>query len=217
VSRRTAAVGPLTRVDVDRAAESLNRGHGAGATIADAAPARASTFEGEKRAGVDGEHGAAEPMVPCQEIAQTVRQAQHPLADGDRRQRGHAPSAAARAEAAPFAGKRHQTFGVAIAASNAFPPPTRSLALRCRRVERLPCVRLCDASAVRRAGVGIGGARIESEKMPDPRFDVRKDLHDEPSRPSDPRAQPIPTPARTRRGASRRRAGDQLTRRRGAY
>ena len=62
-------------------------------------------LEAEERAGVDREHGATERVIPRQAIAKRVRQAEHPLADGDMRQDvidelrrpgGHAPTAAAR-------------------------------------------------------------------------------------------------------------------------
>lgn len=69
------------------------------------------------RTGEDARDNAAQTMVPGQPIPKTERQRQDPLAHRDigqhpidqvRRPFGHAPTAAPRAEAAPFAGERHE-------------------------------------------------------------------------------------------------------------
>ena len=67
-------------------------------------------------------------MIPRQEIAKTERQAQYLLAHGHPRQHlvdeagsalGHAPAAAARAEAPALAGERHEPLKRAIVAPEA--------------------------------------------------------------------------------------------------
>jgi hypothetical protein len=67
-------------------------------------------------------------VIPRQEIAKTVRQAQHPLAHGHPRQYlvdeadgalGHAPSAAARAEAPALAGEGDESLERTVGAPQA--------------------------------------------------------------------------------------------------
>jgi hypothetical protein len=83
----------------------------------------ASSLERQQDARVDREHGATELVVPREEIAEPMGQAQHPLAYRNMRQDavyetrgalGHAPAAAARAEAAALAGKGHEPLEGAL-------------------------------------------------------------------------------------------------------
>ena len=86
---------------------------------------RAPPLEAQQHAGADREHGTRQFVIPREEIAHTVGQAQHPLPDGDAREPavdepgsalGHAPSAAARTKAAPLAGERNEPLECAVAA-----------------------------------------------------------------------------------------------------
>jgi len=99
-------------IQVEPAPESLNHRHAAGMAVAKAPAACTTSLERQQGARVHGEHGATELVVPRQEIAEPVGQAQHPLADRHVRQDtihetrgalGRAPAPAARAEAAALA------------------------------------------------------------------------------------------------------------------
>ena len=109
-------------VEIQRAPEALDGGDGAAPTVRDAALTRPAAVEAQESARVDREHGATEPMIPGEQVAQAMREAQHPLPDRDGRQHvvdemrgalGHAPAAAARADGARLARKRHEALGVA--------------------------------------------------------------------------------------------------------
>jgi hypothetical protein len=89
---------------------------------------RPPAIEAEQRPDVDGQHGATEAVVPRQQVAQLVGEAEHPLADGHVGQDpiysvgcalGHAASSAARAETAPLAGERQQVVQPAAVALEA--------------------------------------------------------------------------------------------------
>ena len=104
-------------IEVQAAPESLDHRHAAGVAIAKAPATCASSLERQQNARVDREYGATELVVPRQEIAEAMGQAQHPLSYRHMRQDavhetrgafGHAPAPAARAEAAPLAGKGHE-------------------------------------------------------------------------------------------------------------
>jgi len=106
-------------VEVQPAAEALDDGEGARVAIDHAVLPRLTTVEVQEGPDEDAEDRTAEAVVPGEEVAQTVREAQHPLADGDVGQHaiheagsafGHAPAAATGAEASPFAGERDQTL-----------------------------------------------------------------------------------------------------------
>jgi len=69
---------------------------------------------------------AAQRVIPGQQVAHPMRETEHPLAHGDRREDvihqmrgavGHPAAAAAWAEAAPLAGKGHEAVQTARAAS----------------------------------------------------------------------------------------------------
>jgi hypothetical protein len=86
------------------------------------------TLEAQEHAHGHAEHRARQRVIPGQEIAKTVGKAQHPLAHWDARQHlvdepgggfGHAPAAAARAEAPALAGKRHEPLEQALGAPQA--------------------------------------------------------------------------------------------------
>jgi hypothetical protein len=108
-------------VQIEPASEPLNDRHAPGMAVAKAQTERASSLERQQHARVDREHGAAELVVPRDEIADTKGQAQHPLAYRHMRQDavheprgalGHAPAAAARTEAAPLARERDQPLDI---------------------------------------------------------------------------------------------------------
>jgi hypothetical protein len=61
-------------VQLDAAPETLDRRHRPAPAIDDPATAPAAALEPEQRAGVDREHGATERVVPCEAIAERVRQ-----------------------------------------------------------------------------------------------------------------------------------------------
>ena len=92
-------------------------GQGATVAVAHTEPARASALEGEQGTDIGGEDGATQAMVPGEHVTQPMRQAEHPLADGHRRQHrvhrvgrplGHPPAPATRTEPAALAGKRQK-------------------------------------------------------------------------------------------------------------
>lgn len=132
-TRRSVAVrehavenqGVEVHVQIEPASEPLDHRHAAGVAVAKAPPARTSSLERQQNARVDREHGPTELVVPCQEIAEPVGQAQHPLAHRDVRQDavheargalGHAPASAARTESAALAGEGHEPLESAGAA-----------------------------------------------------------------------------------------------------
>jgi hypothetical protein len=118
-------------VEVEPAAEALDDGERASVAIRDAVLAGLAAIEVQERPDKDTEDGAAEAVVPGEQIAQPVGQAEDPLPHGDAGQHavheaggalGHAPAAAARTEAAPLAGKGNQPLlgtGVATQAGEA--------------------------------------------------------------------------------------------------
>jgi hypothetical protein len=110
-------------IQVEPAPESLDHRHAAGVAVAKASATCTLSLERQQGARVDREHGATELVVPCEEIAEPVRQAQHPLAHWDMRQDaihetrgtlGHAPPSAARTEAAALARERNQPLESAV-------------------------------------------------------------------------------------------------------
>lgn len=68
-------------VQVERRAEALDRGHGSAAGISDPVPLGSATLEGQQSPDEDGEHGAAEPVVPGECVAEPVRESEDPLPD----------------------------------------------------------------------------------------------------------------------------------------
>jgi len=88
-------------IEVQSAPESLDHRHAAGVAVAKASATCASSLERQQDARVDREHGATELVAPCEEIAEPMGQAQHPLAYRNMRQDavhetrgalGHAPA-----------------------------------------------------------------------------------------------------------------------------
>src|SRR5439155_887989 len=95
--------------------------------IARASAARLLPIETEDGTHRDAENRAAELVIPGKEVAQSVRQAEDPLAHRHRRKdvvdqvcgvRRHAAAAAARTEAPSFAGERHEPLERAVVAPN---------------------------------------------------------------------------------------------------
>jgi hypothetical protein len=120
-------------LEVQSAPESLDHRHGAGVAAAKASATCASSLERQQDARVDREHGATELVVPREEIAEPMGQAQHPLAYRNMRQDavhetrgalGHTPAPAARAEAAALAGKGHEPAGIAVSRAIRIPNPS---------------------------------------------------------------------------------------------
>jgi hypothetical protein len=115
-------------VEIQAAPEALDDRHRTRSPGADAIAAGAVPLEAQQHAHGHGEHRPRQPVIPREQVPQPVRQAQHPLAHGHPRQHpvhqpsralGHAPAAAARAEAPPLARKRHQPLERALRASQA--------------------------------------------------------------------------------------------------
>jgi hypothetical protein len=125
-------------VEIEATPKALDRGDGAGLRIGDPGAPRATSVEAAKRPRVHGEDLATELVVPCEQIPQAKRQAQHPLAhrhggedvvDEMRRPLGHPPPAAARTYRARFARERDETFRVARVAAKAREPSCPDTAL----------------------------------------------------------------------------------------
>src|SRR5438093_1831049 len=112
-------------VQLEAAPEALDHRHGAAPPVAHSPAARSAAIEAEHGPSGDAEHRAAERVIVGEEIAQAVRQREHPLAHGDVRQDvidevcgllRHAAAAAARTKAASFARERHEALeGTALA------------------------------------------------------------------------------------------------------
>ena len=101
-------------VQVEPAAEALDHGEGAGVAVTHAALARLAIVQVQEGSDEDPEDGAAEAVVPRQQVAQAVGEAQHPLADGNVGQHAihevggalrHAAAATTGAEATALAGE----------------------------------------------------------------------------------------------------------------
>ena len=73
-------------IQLEPAAEALNRCHRAGPAVLDAVRTRGAGVEGEQRTEIHAQHRAAQGVIPGQAVAQTIRQRQHPLAHWHRRQ-----------------------------------------------------------------------------------------------------------------------------------
>ncbi|HZB77445.1 MAG TPA: hypothetical protein VE526_14530 [Solirubrobacteraceae bacterium] len=115
-------------VEIQSAPEALDDRHRARSPGPDAIAARALPLEAQQHAHGHREHRPRQPVIPREQVPQPVRQAQHPLAHGHPRQHsvdqpgralGHAPAAAARAEAPPLARERHQPLERAFRAPQA--------------------------------------------------------------------------------------------------
>src|SRR5213596_2333058 len=110
-------------VQLEAAPEALDHRHGAAPPVAHARARRAAAIEPEHGAYGDAEHRAAERMIVGEEIAQAVRQGEHPLAHGNARQDmidevggllRHTPPATAGTEAASLARERHEALERAV-------------------------------------------------------------------------------------------------------
>src|SRR6266852_9688628 len=100
-------------VQIQSAAKALDDGHASRPPVTDPVSARAVALEAQQHTHEHAEHRARQRVIPCEEVAKTVWQTQHPLAHGHPRQHlvdktggalRHAPPAATRAEAAALAG-----------------------------------------------------------------------------------------------------------------
>ena len=114
-------------VELKSAPGALDHRDGAAPPIARASAARLLPIETEDGTHRDAENRAAELVIPGKEVAQSVRQAEDPLAHRHRRKdvvdqvcgvRRHAAAAAARTEAPSFAGERHEPLERAVVAPN---------------------------------------------------------------------------------------------------
>jgi hypothetical protein len=99
-------------IRVQRRPEALDSCHCSASTAANSPLRRSPTFEPKHRADKHTQHRTTQLMIPCERVAQSVRQRQHPLAhrqaaehaiDEVRCQLGHAPAAARRTKPAPLA------------------------------------------------------------------------------------------------------------------
>ena len=73
---------------VERPTNPLDYRHAAAPPVRNAETARAPALPAEERVGVNAQHGATQAMVPREQIAQPVGQAEHPLTHRDPRQHG---------------------------------------------------------------------------------------------------------------------------------
>jgi hypothetical protein len=99
-------------VQVQGAPEALNDHDGPAPAIGDAVVPRACPQETEYGSHVHPHNRATQVVIPREQVPQTIREAQHPLPDGNvgqhminevRRAFGHAATAATGTEAAPLA------------------------------------------------------------------------------------------------------------------
>jgi len=110
-------------VQVQRATKALDDRDRTSAAVAMTRCAGSLSVEALQGTRVDREHRAAEAVVPSKPIAKLEGKAQYPLSnrgprehvvDEMRRALGHPAAAAARAEAAAFAGERNQPIGATV-------------------------------------------------------------------------------------------------------
>src|SRR5712691_2032818 len=115
-------------VQIQSAAKALDDGHASRPPVTDPVSARAVALEAPQHTHEHAEPRARQRVIPCEEVAKTVWQTQHPLAHGHARQHlvdntggalRHAPPAATRAEAPALAGKRHEPLHSAVGALQA--------------------------------------------------------------------------------------------------
>ena len=148
-------------VQVEPAAEALDDGDAARVAVADTVAVRPPALETQQYASVDREHGTRELVIPREEIAEAVGQAQHPLPHVDARETavdepggalGHAPAAAARAEATPFARERDEPLEGAVAA-----PKAREAVCRHAARQEIAELLLHEFGQARAVGVLRGG------------------------------------------------------------
>ena len=134
------------RVDVDievqRRSEALQHDHSSATAVRRTSLARTGAQKSEDGAEEDGDHGPAEVVVPGKQIPDAMRPTQYPLPHGHRREHlihkvrrvfGHPASAAARAEPAPFARKRHQPIDAARGAAKTREPAGQPAAAQVRQ------------------------------------------------------------------------------------
>jgi len=154
-------------IELEATPEALDHRHGTAPPVGHAAAAGSATIEAEDGADVDGEHRAAELVIPREEVAQTVGQRQHPLTHGDMGEHGvhevggqfrHAPPATARTEAASLAGKRHETLE-----GTAFAPDAREASTEhttCQEISELALDELWQTTSIGARG-DFGAKRLE--------------------------------------------------------
>jgi hypothetical protein len=104
-------------IQIHGAAEALDDRDGPAPAVCDAAAARACTQKAEDGTRVHTHDRATQIVIPREQVPQTVRQAQHPLANRDvgeyvvnqvSRAFGHASAAAAGTESAALARERYE-------------------------------------------------------------------------------------------------------------
>jgi hypothetical protein len=113
-------------VQIQRPPEPLNDGHGTGTRLLGAGSAGMVFQQAEHRAQKHGSHTPTQVVVPCEPVAHPVREAQHPLPDGDVRDDaidqmrgafGHAAATAARTQRPALARERHELVVAAFTAA----------------------------------------------------------------------------------------------------
>jgi len=119
------------RVQIERSPEPLHDDHRTPPRVGESRITRPATQEAEDGPQRHAADGATQIMVPGEEIAQPVRQREHPLPHRDigedvvdemRGPSGHAPSTAARAHRPPLAREGDQTVGATGATSKPSEP-----------------------------------------------------------------------------------------------
>src|SRR6266852_9151081 len=115
-------------VQIQSAPKALGDGHPSRPPVTDPVSARAVALEAPQHTHEHAEPRARQRVIPCEEVAKTVWQTQHPLAHGHARYHlvdntggalRHALPAATRAEAPALAGKRHEPLERAVGAPQA--------------------------------------------------------------------------------------------------
>jgi hypothetical protein len=127
-------------IQLEAAAEALDRCHRAGPAVLDAVRTGGARVEGEQRTDIHAQHRAAQGVIPGQAVAQTIRQRQHPLAHWHPRQHlvdeggrvlRHPPPPTARTEASAVAREGQEALEGAVGA----PQPREAMGQHAAREE----------------------------------------------------------------------------------
>jgi hypothetical protein len=156
------------QIEVERAPEALDHDDASGEAVADARAARAVPQPAKHRLREHGGHRATESVVPGEQVAEPVRQAQHPLAhrhvgqnliDQVRGALRHAATATAWTQRAALAGEGDQP----IEPTRATPKP-REAARQPPALEKVP-ERSLDKRRQALAVAKLGGLRPKRLEM----------------------------------------------------
>ena len=79
-------------IEIDPAPETLDHRHRPAVTVRHPGTSRLPAVEAQERADEDGEHGSTKPVIPGEQVAQTPREREDPLAHGHRWEHGADPA-----------------------------------------------------------------------------------------------------------------------------